>query len=262
MPLYCIAENDRARTPEALREAAGARGVDVVTLDPLGDWDTATPGAGDAVWRCSATDAAREVELALLGDEVLHPWSTLARARVTFDAPTSALRIAGLPVRPALRVGRRKERDRLRAQVERLGGLPVTLVAGSPDGTPIPIDGLPALFSIVDYLDWCNDPMWLLDGSAWHARREVYVVGTEILGGVDTSSWHKWRRRNGRGPDDALALLAARVLGLRFARVVLSWDAQARPHVVDAGFPAEIPGEVLETTAQAIVRDLVRRGLR
>lgn len=262
MSLYCIAEHLKNGTVTGLREACEAREVPVVFVDPLGGWEDAQPGEGDAVWRCSSSAAAREVEIALIGGGSLHPFTSRDRALLAIDDVPSALRAIGFPVRPALRVGRPGDRDRLRAQVTRLGGFPVTLLAGGTDGEAVLVDGFPALFSIVDYLDWCKDALWLLRGEAWHARREVYVVGGRVIGGVDSWTYSHWRRNTKPGPDDHLAVTVAEALGLRCARVVLSWDEAQRPHVVDAGFPVRLARGVVAPCSRAIVEHLVSEGLR
>jgi hypothetical protein len=231
-----------------------------VAVDPLGDPPDEV-GPGDAVLRLDDSDDARGLERALIRAGAIHVYASEHRALVDADVH-AILEEADVPVVGALRLGQASDRGRLRTQVEALGGFPVTLVVGGRYGTALPMESLPSLFSVADYLQHLKEPLWLRRGDAWHVERDVYVLGRHLLGGLDRWLWHGTTCLSPPGFDDVLAVRAMRALGFEFAVVTLSWGPEGRPHVATVRVPVKFPAPVGEAVAGRVVEWLCARGLQ
>jgi len=260
LALYCLTRAAQATTPEWVRAACEAQEVAFVAVDPLGDPPDGT-GSESAVLRLDDSDEARTLERAMVRAGAMHVYVNDQRALVDVDVHAT-LEAAGQPVVRVQRVGRASDRDRLRTQVEVLGGLPVTLIVGQRDGTTLPMESLPSLFSVVDYLQHQKEPLWLRRGDAWHVERDVYLLDRHLLGGIDRWPWLRSAYLSPLSFDDVLAVRAVGVLGFRFAVVTLSWGPEGQPHVAAARVPVSFPPGLGEAVAGKVVEWLCARDLQ
>lgn len=210
---------------------------------------------GDAVFRTSPISAALETERHLIGPGVAHIYGDNGPPPAHFVEVRGTLRAAGLPVPPTHRVT--KDRDHLRGLVEALGGYPVMLQAGARffGKGVIPLDSHAALFSVVDFLWAIGDRPRIRRGDTWHVQRRVFVVGEHAVGAIESAIWSHTDRAGPPGRDDGMAVFAARVLGLRFAEIELTFDADAdgAAYVADAHIPIELPAIRGPQLAKALV---------
>ena len=150
------------------------------------------PADGDLLFRPAVSSAARSLELHLLRPGLGTIYPTFADAFRSVDDPGPLFAHHGIPTPRGFWCTNRN-RARLRAAVDRVGGLPVVVkVDGLEGGTGVMIaESLPALFSLVDHLVTSGRTLRIMElvrGTSWRAV---------VIGDVAVATY-----RNREQPDD------------------------------------------------------------
>jgi len=251
MNLFCVNDDVPELTVLLLRQACGVRGVAFHEIDARGfvfDPDAGL-AAGDMLYRPAVSAAATRVEQFLWHDRVASFHADPLGPFFGACAYPLLFRNAGLPTPRTLPVVS-SDRDRLRAAVADVGGLPaIVKLLGFEGGVgAIRVDSLPTLFSTIDFLLASGQQPLLCafidEAVHWRAT----VVGERVVAAYRNTPLTDDFRTSGSedladftaNPDPALAELAIRaaaVLRVEFAGVDILEHPSGRLYLLEANFP-------------------------
>lgn len=253
--MYCVDDAVPDETIELLRLSCDERRLDFIEVDaPSFDFDPDHQlGPGDMLFRPATSVAASRVEQFLYADGVATFYAGAMGPFVETSGEPLFFERCGLPVPRTIPCGS-SDRDLLRAQVERLGDLPVVLKTfGGEGGVGVMrVDSFPALFSLVDYaLSQGQNPLlssYVEDALHWR----VVVVGERAVAAYPNSpepddfrsapepdpEHYQHRVRAGLA---RLAIRAVQVLGLEFGGVDILEHHSGRLYLLEANFPCYYP---------------------
>ncbi len=255
MRFVCVDDGVPPETPNLLRAACQARDIAFEAVDPRGFVfaEERRLGPGDLLFRPAVSFAAQRVEQFLYAPGVA---TFYAPPEEIYFATTNPLLVherSGVPV-PRNIPCQTKDREVLRGDVERLGGLPVIVkVMGMSGGVGVMVaTTLPSLFSLIDYLfnQGVMPHLMAFVDNPVHWR--VVVVGDRAVAAYrNTPEVDDFRTYAGNIPDDycalvrpdlaRLAVAAVRVLRREHGGVDILEHGSGRLYVLEANFPCYYP---------------------
>ncbi len=253
--LTLIVDDVPTESVASIEAACAAQGVACAVLDVRDAPAVITPlPPGSALFRPATSFAAEQLEGQLFapGVATFHRDDTHGPLRGC-TLPTLTLERAGLPLPRGVWV-HDPDRDRLRAQVAHVGGLPVVLKAGGGEGGVgvLRADSWAGLFGLVDYLHSQGTTPRLMayvpDGVHWR----LVVVGDAVVAAYPNPVAADDFRSQPSGdaadytaaPDPewaALAVEATQALGVAFGGVDLLVHPSGRAYLLECNFPCYYP---------------------
>lgn len=248
----CVTERSvPEETGRLLRAACDARSLpyhEVIASDFDFSPD-AELSPGDLMYKSAVAMAAGRVEQFLASDAVATFYRTPARAFFDCMSPSLFLERAGVPV-PRSIYCHGIERARLRAAVERLGGLPIVVKTPGGEGGvgTMVADSFPALVSLLDYVRSRGTTPRLVayvpDAVHWRA----VVVGARVVAAYpNPTSDDDFRSRPSSDAAEytsspaadleQVAVAATQALDLEFGGVDVMRHASGRLYVLEVNMP-------------------------
>lgn len=238
-------------TGRLLRSACDARGIPFHEVNaPAFDFSPdAELAPGDLLYKSAVALSAGRVEQFLASEHVATFYATPSRAFFDCMSPSLYLERAGVPV-PRSVYCHSIDRTRLRAAVERLGGLPIVVKAPGGEGGvgTMLADSFPGLVSLLDYVRSTGATPRLVayvpDAVHWRA----VVVGSRVVAAYpnptadgDFRSWPSldaaaYTARPAADLEE-VAVAATRALDLEFGGVDVLRHASGRLYVLEVNMP-------------------------
>lgn len=252
MRLHYIGSTDDAPKTALLEAACRVRDIPFVHVDPgaFNYVDYTAVTGGEALYRANITAGASAIERFLLGPEVVTFYRSFERALLTGPGSYVVHAKKNIPI-PRTIYFVTRDRQRLRAYVDYVGGFPVVLKAtGASHGMGVmKLDSWEALFSVVDYVLPRHDgPVILRQFIDGRESARLIVLGNRV---VDSIAYHAppddFRSNEGTVPNvtpqrfaaavEKLAVQAVRVLGLEFGGVDVLLGEGSAMYVTEVNFP-------------------------
>jgi len=240
-----------AETGRLLRAACDARSLPYheIIASEFDFSPDAELSAGDLLFKPAVAMAAGRVEQFLANDDVATFYRTPARAFFDCMSPSLFLERAGVPV-PRSLYCHGIDRARLRAAVDRLGGLPVVVKTPGGEGGvgTMVADSFPALVSLLDYVRSRGTTPRLVayvpDAVHWRA----VVVGSRVVAAYpNPTEEDDFRSRpssdaaeyTSSPPADLadVAVAATHAFDLEFGGVDVMRHASGRLYVLEVNMP-------------------------